>query len=310
MDRSKLAAQLESGRSIESIARELGRDPSTVAYWVNKHGLVSVFAAKHAPRGGLARAAGAAGRGGSHGSAHRRGTRPRRHDGALLAEETRPVDDENRDATGGRATGVDHASLSHARVHRTRPDGRRKAVPMQAMSRGRGLSAPATGEARAGSGGGWRLPPVRIRPLRRRPPVPSPRAGREGLLDCRSGGRTVARAGARGGREVRSPLRELPRGGRGRSRYYAEAGSRCRIGVGSGSFPIHRSGVIQSAECSAVNRVVVGSSPTPRALRAVRMGRSRSFWDRFGRFARRGTGSEQTQSVRSTIRYSPRTQPS
>jgi transposase-like protein len=55
MDRSKLAAQLESGRSIESIARELGRDPSTVAYWVNKHGLVSAFAAKHAPRGGLAR---------------------------------------------------------------------------------------------------------------------------------------------------------------------------------------------------------------------------------------------------------------
>ena len=55
MDRSTLAAQLESGRSIESIARELGRDPSTVAYWVNKHGLVSAFAAKHAPRGGLAR---------------------------------------------------------------------------------------------------------------------------------------------------------------------------------------------------------------------------------------------------------------
>ena len=55
MDRSKLAAQLESGRSIESIARELGRDPSTVAYWVNKHGLVAAFAAKHAPRGGLPR---------------------------------------------------------------------------------------------------------------------------------------------------------------------------------------------------------------------------------------------------------------
>jgi len=55
MDSSMLAAQLESGRSIESIARELGRDPSTVAYWVNKHGLVSAFAAKHAARGGIAR---------------------------------------------------------------------------------------------------------------------------------------------------------------------------------------------------------------------------------------------------------------
>ncbi len=27
------------GRSIESIARETGRAASTVAYWVNKHGL-------------------------------------------------------------------------------------------------------------------------------------------------------------------------------------------------------------------------------------------------------------------------------
>ena len=55
MDRAGLAAELASGRSIEAIARELGRDPSTVAYWVNKHGLVSGHAAKHAPRGGIAR---------------------------------------------------------------------------------------------------------------------------------------------------------------------------------------------------------------------------------------------------------------
>ena len=38
MDAGWLAEQLEAGRSIESIAREAGRDPSTVAYWVNKHG--------------------------------------------------------------------------------------------------------------------------------------------------------------------------------------------------------------------------------------------------------------------------------
>jgi transposase-like protein len=50
MDPHMLAAQLESGRSIEVLARELGRDPSTVAYWVNKHGLASTHAAKHAPR--------------------------------------------------------------------------------------------------------------------------------------------------------------------------------------------------------------------------------------------------------------------
>jgi transposase-like protein len=39
MEAPWLASQLEAGRSIESIARETGRSPSTVAYWVNKHGL-------------------------------------------------------------------------------------------------------------------------------------------------------------------------------------------------------------------------------------------------------------------------------
>jgi transposase len=55
MDPDWLRSQLTAGRSIESIAREVGRSPSTVAYWVNKHGLTSTHAPKHAPRGGLAR---------------------------------------------------------------------------------------------------------------------------------------------------------------------------------------------------------------------------------------------------------------
>ena len=55
MERAELAAQLASGRSIEAIARASGRDPSSVAYWVNRHGLVSLHAAKHAARGGIAR---------------------------------------------------------------------------------------------------------------------------------------------------------------------------------------------------------------------------------------------------------------
>src|SRR4051794_17823221 len=53
MDRAALAAQLEVGSSIEAIARACGRAPSTVAYWVNKHGLSSQHAARHAPRGGI-----------------------------------------------------------------------------------------------------------------------------------------------------------------------------------------------------------------------------------------------------------------
>jgi transposase-like protein len=55
MEAAWLAAQLEAGRSIESIARETGRAPSTVAYWVNKHGLASRHAPKHAARGGIDR---------------------------------------------------------------------------------------------------------------------------------------------------------------------------------------------------------------------------------------------------------------
>ena len=39
MDRDWLEAQLAAGRSIESIAREVGKHPSTVGYWVKKHGL-------------------------------------------------------------------------------------------------------------------------------------------------------------------------------------------------------------------------------------------------------------------------------
>src|SRR5919202_292409 len=51
MDAAWLETRLQAGRSIESIAREAGRHPSTVAYWVNKHGLVSQHAARHAARG-------------------------------------------------------------------------------------------------------------------------------------------------------------------------------------------------------------------------------------------------------------------
>jgi DNA-binding CsgD family transcriptional regulator len=57
MDREWLQRQLAEGRSIESLARELGKAPSTVAYWVNKHGLVSMHAARHRPRGGISREA-------------------------------------------------------------------------------------------------------------------------------------------------------------------------------------------------------------------------------------------------------------
>jgi transposase len=55
MERRWLAEQVQAGRSIEAIAREVGRHPSTVAYWVQKYGLQSTHAARHAARGPLDR---------------------------------------------------------------------------------------------------------------------------------------------------------------------------------------------------------------------------------------------------------------
>src|SRR5829696_9285401 len=57
MEADWLRSRFEYGRSIESIAREAGKAPSTVGYWVNKHGLASTHASKHAARGPVQRAA-------------------------------------------------------------------------------------------------------------------------------------------------------------------------------------------------------------------------------------------------------------
>jgi transposase-like protein len=55
VERAWLAERLESGRSLESIAREVGCDPSTVSYWARKHGLTSSHAPRHAARGPIER---------------------------------------------------------------------------------------------------------------------------------------------------------------------------------------------------------------------------------------------------------------
>jgi transposase-like protein len=55
MDEAWLRSRIESGYSVESIAREAGKPASTVAYWVNKYGLMSHHAARHKPRGPIPR---------------------------------------------------------------------------------------------------------------------------------------------------------------------------------------------------------------------------------------------------------------
>jgi len=55
VDKQSLELLLGQGVSIEQIAKRFGKDPSTVSYWVKKHGLQSPYAEKHAAKGGLER---------------------------------------------------------------------------------------------------------------------------------------------------------------------------------------------------------------------------------------------------------------
>src|SRR5437016_3667858 len=55
MDRRFLEEQLAAGRSLSQIGLLVGKDASTIGYWVKKHGLTAVGSTKYAPRGGLSR---------------------------------------------------------------------------------------------------------------------------------------------------------------------------------------------------------------------------------------------------------------
>jgi transposase len=53
MDRASLELYLSRGMSLEAIGRRFGRHESTVAYWVQKHGLTAAHRDQHQARGGL-----------------------------------------------------------------------------------------------------------------------------------------------------------------------------------------------------------------------------------------------------------------
>ncbi|HEX6116940.1 MAG TPA: helix-turn-helix domain-containing protein [Solirubrobacterales bacterium] len=53
MERDLLESYLDQGLSLEQIGAFEGRHPSTVAYWLQKHGLAPKGRTKHAPKGGL-----------------------------------------------------------------------------------------------------------------------------------------------------------------------------------------------------------------------------------------------------------------
>ncbi|MGH2866238.1 MAG: helix-turn-helix domain-containing protein, partial [Solirubrobacteraceae bacterium] len=55
MERESLRLLLAQGLSVEKIALRFGKHPSTVSYWMAKHGLVAVNRAKHVARGEIER---------------------------------------------------------------------------------------------------------------------------------------------------------------------------------------------------------------------------------------------------------------
>jgi transposase len=55
MDKDVLEQLLRQGLSLERIAERFGVHPSTVSYWLRKHGLSPVHADRHASRGGVPR---------------------------------------------------------------------------------------------------------------------------------------------------------------------------------------------------------------------------------------------------------------
>jgi hypothetical protein len=55
MERAELARYVSEGLSLEEMGGRLGKHPTTVAYWLKKHGLRSVNSERCAPKGGIER---------------------------------------------------------------------------------------------------------------------------------------------------------------------------------------------------------------------------------------------------------------
>jgi DNA-binding transcriptional ArsR family regulator len=53
MDAGVLEGYLRKGLSLAKIGELTGRDPSTVGYWLKRHGLAAVHRDRHAPKGGI-----------------------------------------------------------------------------------------------------------------------------------------------------------------------------------------------------------------------------------------------------------------
>jgi transposase len=209
MDKDSLKLFLDQGLSLEEIGRRVGGHPSTVGYWVRKHGLTPANQAKQAARGGISR-----------------------ERLAILIEEGHSL------VAIGRLLGVSATTVRHwvskyelktARSERVRhgrqnrADGRAivqmrcskhgltdfwlegRRLPVHAVSGGGGGAPPEGGSGHAALRA-WRLLcHLRVLPLRGRAALPPPRPGDQ-AIQRQGRPHAVPRSAARRGREMRSSM--------------------------------------------------------------------------------------------------------
>lgn len=131
---------------------------------------------------------------------HRRRAGAQRYGGPPLAQEVRPQDPAVT-IRSRRQRVVGDARMRSARLDGVRADRARRSVPLRPLQRrgGRRTEAPREGDARRRVR--RRVPALRLRPLRRRAPVPSPRSGRKAVPARRTRAHAVARGAASGARK-------------------------------------------------------------------------------------------------------------
>ena len=168
MDKDWLETQLAAGRSIESIAREVGKHPSTVGYWVEEARTRSrLHAAKHAARGGVrsrdARRA-------RESAACRCARSARRLGWAIAAVQywltkyELKTEPDHYSRPRRREDAVDPPTSARRTAGRTRQVGRsRGSLPLSRVCGRAGRRVPAPGQGAPRRGGGRPLCRVRIR---------------------------------------------------------------------------------------------------------------------------------------------------
>lgn len=202
--------------SLDSIGELSGKHPSTVGYWLKKHGLRAGGADRHARKGPLdkARLEALVGEGLTLEEIARRVERSvatvrywlRRHElGTRQRRRQQPPGRPKRAKYGVRSTRDDPVRAGGSR-----------SLPVRRLPSGGGREAEARRQADAGGGGWRRVPDLRLFAVSAGSPVSPPRSGDQGVSS--RAGRRIAIAGqiSSRGAEVRSPLRKLSRRGGGR----------------------------------------------------------------------------------------------